>query len=184
MTRIAVILHERIGNWARQLRPRLHDLPVRWFETRAITDLHPVLGGMSSPVAVIDLGSRPAAGLMALQTILHHASDARVLVLDPQVHDEAATLAREVGATHVMTGFAPPPFVASLLRRWIDLAQSRVDKGGWTKPLIPDSESEPWAWLATYLPEPGGARATPIAGIPSRKVAPNPESSPPSGQTI
>ena len=39
LTRVAVILHERLGNWIRQLRPRLHDQPVRWFETRSRADL-------------------------------------------------------------------------------------------------------------------------------------------------
>ena len=32
LTRVAVILHERLGNWVRQLHPRLHDQPIRWFE--------------------------------------------------------------------------------------------------------------------------------------------------------
>jgi hypothetical protein len=160
LTRIAVILHERIGNWARQLRPRLHDLPIRWFETRSVADLEPVLTGMACPVAVLDLGSRPAAGLLGLQTILHRASDARALVLDPEVHDEAAGVARELGATYVMTGFVPPPVVASLVRRWIKLAQTQVDKSGWSKVLVPDPESEPWSWLAPYLADPASASMT------------------------
>lgn len=160
LTRTAVILHERLGNWARQLRPRLCDLPIRWFETRSIADLDPVLTGMAAPVVLIDLGSRPAAGLLGLQAILHRASDARVLVLDPEVHQEAATLSRELGATHVVAGFVPPPVVAALLRRWITLAQTRIEHGGWSKILIPDSESEPWSWLAPYLADPASATTT------------------------
>jgi hypothetical protein len=109
---------------------------------------------------VVDLGSRPVAGLLGLQTILHRASDARVLVLDPEVHHEAAELARELGATHVIEGSVPPPVVASLLCRWIKLAQTRTDKSGWSKAPIPDSESEPWSWLALYLADPASASLT------------------------
>jgi DNA-binding NarL/FixJ family response regulator len=158
LTRIAVILHERLGTWARQLRPRLYDLPIRWFETRSIADLDQVLAGMASPVVLIDLGSRPAAGLLGLRAILQRASDARVLVLDPEVHPEAAGLARELGATHVITGFVPPPVVASLLRRWVKLAQRGIERGGWSRAQTPDPETEPWSWLAPYLAGPASAR--------------------------
>jgi hypothetical protein len=154
LTRIAVILHERLGNWARQLRPRLYDLPIRWFETRSIADLDLVLTGIASPVVLIDLGSWPAAGLLGLHAILHRASDARVLVLDPEVHPEAAGLARELGATHVIAGFVPPPVVAALLGRWVRLAQWRIEHGGWFIALTPSPESEPWGWLAPYLAGP------------------------------
>ncbi|HKI17586.1 MAG TPA: hypothetical protein VKA15_06885 [Isosphaeraceae bacterium] len=155
-----MILHERLGNWARQLRPRLHDLPIRWFETRSTADLDLLLIGMASPVVLIDLGSRPTAGLRGLQAILHRASEARVLVLDPEVHQEAAGLARELGATHVIPGFAPPPVVASLLRRWVKLAQRRIERRGWSRALTPDPESEPWSWLAPYLADPSRASMT------------------------
>ena len=40
---VPLMLHERLGNWARQLRPRLHNLPIRWFETRSRADLDDVL---------------------------------------------------------------------------------------------------------------------------------------------
>jgi hypothetical protein len=160
LTRIAVILHERLGNWARQLRPRLYDLPIRWFETRSIADLDPVLTGMASPVVLIDLGSRPSAGLLGLRAIRHRASDARVLVLDPEVHQEASGLARELGAAHVIPGFVPPPVVASLLRRWVKLAQWRIAHGGWSRALTPDPELEPWSWLALYLADPARASMT------------------------
>jgi hypothetical protein len=184
LTRVAVILHERLGNWVRQLRPRLVDLPVRWFETRSTADLDPVLTGMSCPIVLIDLGSRPAAGLLGLQAVLRRASDARVLVLDPEVHEDAAQLARELGATHVITGFVPPPVVAALLRRWITLAQTRLEHGGWSKALIPDPESEPWGWLAPYLADPASARCAQADSITSRKPAPRPESLRASGHDL
>ena len=62
LTRVAVILHERLGNWNRQLRPRLHDRPVRWFETRSRADLDGLLIGLACPVVLIDLGRHPSRG--------------------------------------------------------------------------------------------------------------------------
>jgi len=173
-----VILHERLGNWARQLRPRLHELPIRWFETRTIADLDPVLTGMACPVVLIDLGSRPAAGLLGLHAILRRASDARVLVLDPEVHEETPALARELGATHVIPGFLPPPVVAALFHRWVKLAERRIEQSGWSELLDPDSESEPWSWLEHYLAEPASANVTRNDSISSRRPPPGQERSP------
>ncbi len=152
-----MILHERLGNWARQLRPRLYDLPIRWFETRSLADLGAILTGLAAPIVLIDLGSRPTEGLLGLRAILQRTSDARVLLLDPEVHQEAAGLARELGATHVIAGFVPPPVVASLLRRWVKSAQSPIKHRGWSRALTPDPESEPWSWLAPYLADPACA---------------------------
>jgi hypothetical protein len=151
LARVAVILHERLGNWARQLRPRLHGQPVRWFETRSRADLEAVLPGLAAPVVLIDLGRRPAAGLTDLDLVLHTASDARVLVLDPESHDEVAHLARELGATHTVSGFVPPPVVAALFGRWIALAQRRIESDGWSRNVSSDSGKNPWGWLAAHL---------------------------------
>ena len=151
LTRVAVILHERRGNWVRQLRPRLHSQPVRWFETRSRADLTGVLTGLACPVILIDLGCEPAAGLLDLDWVLRLVSDARILVLDPDSHHEAAGLARELGATHVASGFVAPPVVAVLLARWIALAQRHIERDGWSRTALPQSASNPWAWLSAYL---------------------------------
>ncbi len=154
LTRVAVILHERLGNWNRQLRPRLHDRPIRWFETRSRADLDSLLIGLAAPVVLIDLGRHPAEGLKDLDQVLLQAPDARVLVLDPESHDQVAGLARELGATHVASGFVPPPFVASLLARWIELAGRQIERDGWSRTSFPETETEPWAWLADFLGDP------------------------------
>jgi len=151
LTRVAVILHERLGNWFRQLRPRLHDQPIRWFETRTAADLEGILGGLASPVVLIDVGRHPATGLTVLEQVLLRAPDAWVLVLDPESHAGVADLARELGATHVVSGFVPPPRVAELLGRWIALALEHINKGGWSRTAAPESELKPWRWLADYL---------------------------------
>jgi hypothetical protein len=151
LTRVAVILHERLGNWVRQLRPRLHDQPVRWFETRSRTDLADVLTGLACPVVLIDLGRFPAAGLMDLELVVQRASDARILVLDHERHEGAVGLARELGATHVVSGFVPPPVVATLLTRWIGLAQRQITRDGWSRTSFPGSPTSRWDWLDAYL---------------------------------
>ena len=66
MTRVAIVLHERLGTWAGQLRPRLQDRAVRWFETRSTKDLDEVLTGLASPVVLIDLARDPLEGLRDL----------------------------------------------------------------------------------------------------------------------
>ena len=153
MTRVSVILHERLGQWNRQLRPRLHDRPIRWFETRSRADLDHLLIGLASPVVLVDLGNHPVEGLKDLDFILSRASEARVLVLDPEGHAEVAGLARELGATHVAAGFIPPPVVARLLGRWVELAHRQLERSGWSRTSFPATQTEPWAWLADYLDE-------------------------------
>ena len=165
MKRVAVILHERLGQWNRQLRPRLHDQRIRWFETRSRADLDNLLIGLSCPVVLIDLGQQPATGLHDLMCVLERAPDARILVLNPEFHDEAAGLARELGATHVASGYVSPSFVASILARWIELAKRSMDRGGWSRASLADASNEPWAWLGDVLGDPRciQATSTPVA---------------------
>jgi hypothetical protein len=178
LTRIALILHERRGNWARQLRPRLSDLPIRWFETRSTADLDAVLTGIAAPVVLIDLASRLVEGLLSLRMILRRASDARVLLLNPDLYPAAAVFARELGATHILSGFVPAPELASLLRRWVMLARSRIEHGGWSRVLNPDLESEPWSWLALYLTDRADASVTRNERLISRRPPVTQEPSP------
>jgi len=147
VTRVAVILHERLGTWAGQLRPRLQDRPVRWFETRSTTDLVQALTGLASPVVLIDLARNPLEGLSDLDRVVTLASRARVLVLDPEAHEGVSALARELGATHVISGFVPPPEVAQLIDRWILLASSPVESQGWSKRLATESPPDAESWL-------------------------------------
>src|SRR5262249_19532503 len=59
---LTVVIHERLGFWARHLRPRLVAWPIRWHETRSTADLEAALAGLTCPVVLIDLG-RPRAAL-------------------------------------------------------------------------------------------------------------------------
>jgi hypothetical protein len=167
LTRVAVIVHERLGNWARQLRPRLYRHAIRWCETRSAADLDAVLTGLISPVVLFDLAQQVAPGLRDLNLLLRRAPDARALVLDPEAHDGVSVVARELGATYVLAGFAPPPLVADLLARWIVLARSRIEREGWSRVLTADPGTEPWSWLSEYLDDrkrPPAMRARPSPG--------------------
>ncbi len=152
MTRVAVILHERMGAWAGQLRPRLQDRPVRWFETRSAADLEAVIVGLACPVIVIDLG-RNFQGLRDLERVVNLAPGARTLVLDPETLEGVAALARELGATEVISGFIPPPEVACRVNRWISLAAAQIEREGWSRPLAADSPVDRESWLEAVLNE-------------------------------
>lgn len=164
---VVVVLHERLGTWARQLRPRLHDLPIRWFETRSAFDLAEALDGPASPVVLIDLGADPAAPLEDLVQVASGSSSTRILVLDSEGREGVKELARELGATHVVSGFAPPPEVAELVARWVALAAAETGRDGWSRPLPVDPAKHPMEWIegliaaAAVAPEPPPGDAPP-----------------------
>jgi chemotaxis response regulator CheB len=147
MARVAVILHERLGTWSAQLRPRLRDRPVHWIETRSRGDLDQALVGLAHPVILIDLRRNVEEGLVDLFHIKSRTSDALVLMVDSEAHKGVAALARELGATHVLSGFVPPPEVASLIDRWINLAEPRIKTSGWARPLPANEPLDLEEWL-------------------------------------
>ena len=174
-----MIFHERLAFWARQLRPRLHRLPVRWFETRSDGDLQSVLTGVASPVVLLDFGRQAPQAVKDLSLMLRLAPDARVLVLDPEERTLEAGLARELGATYVASGFVPPPVVSDLLARWIALAQAQIERDGWSQTSFRPTQTDPWSWLDDYLTDraeqplnrPQGHRGLgrrPLAGVDDR----------------
>ena len=148
---VAVVLHERLGNWSRQLQPRLHGRAIRWFETRTEADLDRVLAGRSCPISVVDLSGQPQDGLAAIDRIRCLAPGGLILALDSQGRDEICRTARHFGSTHVFSGAVPPPVVARLLSRWVDLASIRASRGGWARTEDLDDLPEPWNWLTPYL---------------------------------
>jgi len=154
LTRVAVILHERLGIWSAQLRPRLQGRPVHWIETRSSADLDTALLGLARAVVLIDLRRNVVDGLNDLDRVLSLSPGARVLVLDPEAHDGVAELARELGATHVISGFVPPPEVARLIDRWITLAELQIDRAGWSRPVVADSPLDSDEWLQITLDHP------------------------------
>ena len=146
-----VVTHERLGTWARQLRPRLASAgSIGWVESRSTADLERAVGGVIAPVVVIDLADRPGAMLEDLDMAVRSAPAGLFLVLDPNDHHGVAGLARELGATLVISGWTPPPNVAELLARWLTLARSRSERDGWSIPV--EREPEPWERLDFFNP--------------------------------
>jgi DNA-binding NarL/FixJ family response regulator len=166
LTRVPVILHERLGNWIRQLRPRLYEQPVRWFESRSTRELEVLLTGLAFPVVLIDLGRHTAAGLKDLTLVSLRVPNARILALDPEGQAEVAVTARELGATHVFSGFVPPPVIAELMAHWITAARKGIELAGWSRTSFPDTETDPWSWLSDYLDEPLKRDAKPATSPP------------------
>lgn len=148
-----LVIHERIGNWARQLRPRLADQSARVVETRSGDDLAEALQGHANayPIVLIDLGRRLRASVEDLERVRKLAPEALILVLDPTPHAGLAQLARELGASQVLRGPVTPPAVADLLRRWLSLAQRRAEGSGWMGTAPPPPEPEPRNWLSPWL---------------------------------
>jgi hypothetical protein len=149
---LRLVIHERLGYWARHLKPRLVGSPIAWVESRSTADLEAALRATACPIVVIDVGDRPRAAMEDLDRAMGTAPNALALVLDPRAHHGVASLALELGASHVMTGGVVPPAVSELLARWVRLAQTRNEADGWSLPL--ESEPEPWSGLATPLLSP------------------------------
>jgi CheY-like chemotaxis protein len=129
--RTLLIIHERLGNWGRQIRPRAVRWPARVVETRSAADLEAALARAACPILLIDLGDRVRAGLEDLHRAVQAAPNALSLVLDAKARPAVALLARELGATHVLSGVVTPPSVVALLTRWLPLARRRAELDGW-----------------------------------------------------
>ncbi len=138
----SVIIHERVANWSRQLRPRFQGCPIRWSETRSTADLTLAAAGSACPILVVDLDKHPARALRDLDEALQVAPGSMALVLDPMDRPEVAEVALEIGATIVLAGLVVPPEVERLLQRWLPIAKSRSEAEGWSAASEP--EPDPW----------------------------------------
>jgi len=144
----SIIIHERLAYWSRQIRPRFRGSPIRWSETRSTSELVRSASQSACPIFLIDLADRPAQGLEDLDAGLVAAPMALSLVFDPLSHDGIGTIARELGATLVLSGVVVPPRVVALLRRWLPVARQRSEADGWSVPI--GAESGPWGRLEPF----------------------------------
>lgn len=139
--RQVVVIHERLGYWAGQLRARLADRPIRWRESRSAADLLAAVAAAPPwPIVVLDLGRRPRDGLEALAGASVGSAGMLALVLDPESVPGLAPTAMECGASLVLPGFVPPPRVAELVDRWLPLARRRSDAAGLSTADEPDPD--------------------------------------------
>jgi hypothetical protein len=141
----SIIIHERLANWSRQIRPRFRGWPIRWSETRSTSELVRAASQSTAPIFVIDLADRPSQGLEDLDAGLVAAPMALSLILDPLSHDGLPTTARELGATLVLPGVVVPPEVVALLQRWLPIARQRSESDGWSVSIR--AEPDPWGRL-------------------------------------
>jgi hypothetical protein len=117
-------------------------------------------------VVVIELGKDPSGPLEDLIGVIERNSSARVLVIDPEAREAVEELARELGATHIMPGFAAPPEVAELIGRWIRLALDEAGREGWSRPLPIDPARHPMAWIEALIAGVGDDAPPPPADEP------------------
>ena len=137
-----VIIHERVANWSRHLRPRFRGRAVRWSESRSTSTLLRAASLSTCPILVIEMESRPARGLEDLDGALRVAPKALSLVLEPRGRAEVLSISRELGATLVLGGVVVPPQVERVLLRWLPIAGRRSEAEGWSPSLEP--EADPW----------------------------------------
>jgi hypothetical protein len=140
MPDVSVIIHERVANWSRQLRPRFQGWPIRWSETRSTDSLVRAASASACPILVIELDHQAARGLLDLDEALQVAPNALSVLLEPQDREEVASLAREVGATLVLPGLVVPPEVERILQCWLPMAQHRIENQGWSASIEPEPE--------------------------------------------
>ncbi len=151
-----LVVHERIGMWARQIQPRVAGWPLRLVETRSALDFAPVLTETPCPLVVLDVAHRPRAALEDLDRALVLAPQALALVLNPLATEGVAPIAWELGATYVLDGPCTPPEVIGWLSRWLPLARRRTEAAGRAWSSLAPPEANSWDWLTPYLGTRGG----------------------------
>ena len=82
-------------------------------------------------------------------------------MLDSEGREGIKELARELGATQVVSGFAPPPEVAELVARWVALAATETECGGWSRPFPVDPAKHPMEWIDGLIVEAADAPEPP-----------------------
>ena len=144
-----IVIHERLGAWSRQLRPRLAGDAIAWSESRSASDLVRALAGSVAAIVVVDLGDAPARRLDDLALARRSARDGLILALDPRGRPDVSPIARELGGdpgpfrhdNPARGGRGDRPLAAlgpgSRPGRWlVGLAQPARAPGIWPEPHI------------------------------------------------
>ena len=132
--KIPCVLHEPTGRWARQLRGRLPNSPVVWRETRTRDELLHALRGTNAAIVILECRRDPLPALQDLTALGGGDAAPLVLFLDPHERRDVLDLANELGAALATSARTPPPEVAALVLRWVDLARRRLEREGWIQP--------------------------------------------------
>jgi hypothetical protein len=148
-TPVPLVIHERVANWTRQIRPHAASWPVRLVETRSGPEFRAAVARHGPSVAVVGLGNDPSGELMALHQAIESAPQLLSLVLEPAGRPGVVDLAREAGATMAYGTWEPPPRIIRLLRRLVDRAVVLQAACGWLDESFHPSPDDLDAWLRT-----------------------------------
>lgn len=132
-----VLIHDESGEWLLQIRSRLSELAPRVLEVHSLQDWKSLdLSSEPCPLVLLQLGEHPQTCWSLFERIASqiNSTGGLILLLNPQEFPKVRQIARELGATLVIDGSAPPNFVANLLKRWSDIARVREAAAGWREP--------------------------------------------------
>lgn len=146
---VKLILHERIGRWARQFRPRADAWGVRLIESRSLSDLESALGLSSAPIVIVDFRDRAQPPFDAIVLTRMIASNSLILAVIPGAEPHLGMDAVEAGATISRHTTSPLLDTLNLIERWVKLAKSRSETGGWSPDRSPTPE--PWETILHEL---------------------------------
>ncbi|WP_165071705.1 hypothetical protein [Paludisphaera rhizosphaerae] len=150
-SQVVVVLHERSGVWARQLRARLDGAPVRWAETRSTAGLLEAVIGDATPVVLIEGGPDPEKALREVAQVVERGSSPLIMFIDPFDRLDVMDAARDLGVTRAVSGRVAPPEVAELIGRWIGLSAKAYASEGWSRPRPADPSRDPSAWIEEVI---------------------------------
>ena len=122
MSFIPLLVFERHGQLAEQLRPRMKHRPIRVREARSAADCRRALRGVRGSLAVLDFSGDALAGLRALEAVLDVDPQAAILVLGDRPLAGLGPRLLELGATHV----AEAPGDPEVLAAWLDRFAARA----------------------------------------------------------
>jgi hypothetical protein len=128
--RVLAVVYERKNFWFRHLKARLKSRDVVWRESRTIDDVLKSIFGVSVPLIFFARERTPVDFAEELARIRLAASDAIVVAIRKVEPDESTLWPLEFGATEIVRSETPPPFVAELLERRVELARSRIKRSG------------------------------------------------------
>lgn len=123
-------------------RLRASEPPIRIRPLDADAVAEPDSDAGPCPLALLDFDRDPLAALRCLERWRQRSPGGLTLILNPRRLPELAIAARELGATQVWSGPAPPPLVAEILTRWARIAVQRSASFGWLDRANEDNDMD------------------------------------------
>lgn len=145
-----LVVRDSSGWWVDHLAPRLADVPIRVELMAGWGDAD----GEPPAFGLFVLGENLTIGLESLDRFARLRPCPCILALDPLRLPGLPGLARELGATRIISGPVPPPLVATIFRDWAALRRRRIPQqaGAAMRPT-----PLPHPTMLTHQPGPDGA---------------------------